>query len=92
MYAANGIWDELRAQDRRERYDRLIVPTATAMAVRLTSFRPDQLQGVTRAHTPLPDVGLEEEPPTSFLTATPTEAATDTPHSHSDTVGLVDSH
>ncbi len=68
VYAANGIWDELRAQDRRERYDRLIVPTATAMAVHLTSFRPDQ-----------PGVSLEEEPPTSLPTATPTEAATDTP-------------
>ncbi len=79
VYAANGIWDELRAQDRRERYDRLIVPTATAMAVRLTSFRPDQLQGGMVVQTPLPDVGLEEEPPTPFPTATPTETATNTP-------------
>jgi LCP family protein required for cell wall assembly len=78
VYAANGIWDELRAQDRRERYDRLIVPTATAMAVRLTSFRAVQLQGEA-VQTPLPDGGLEEVPPTPLPTVVPTETATDTP-------------
>ncbi|MGQ9848787.1 MAG: LCP family glycopolymer transferase [Aggregatilineaceae bacterium] len=42
VYALNGILDEVAAQNRRDRYDRLIVPTATAMAVRLTTAR---LQG-----------------------------------------------
>lgn len=78
VYAANGIWDELRAQDRRERYDRLMVPTAAAMAVRLTSSRLDQLQDGVVVQTPPPDVNLEEKTPTLFPAATPTEPATDT--------------
>ncbi len=79
VYAANGIWDELHAQDRRERYDRLIVPTATAMAVRLTSSRLDEAQGGVVQQTSPPGVSLEEKTPTLFPTAAPTETATDTP-------------
>lgn len=68
VYAVNGILDRVEAQDRRERYDRLIAPTASAMAVRLTTARQ------TRSETRL--LGQDYTTPEAGQSL---EAVTDTP-------------
>ncbi len=81
VYAASGILDELEAQDRRERNDRVIMQTATALPVRLTKLaQPTATATPTLTATITPTVTFTA---TASVTATqppsPTSSPTITP-------------
>ncbi len=81
VYAANGILDEVEAQDGREQHDKWIVSTATALADRLTLVQV----AAQLSLTPLPTATPTAIPPTvtplptATTTLTPSEVPTATP-------------
>lgn len=78
IYAANGILDEVQAQDTREEHDRYLVSTATALAARLTAVAAGEYD-LPASPTSLPSATAADVLPTQTPTAEPSTTPTDRP-------------